>query len=87
MTVATTYEDRIALIKKIAERKKKLASVKTKSKKTMATATKKKSRSFLDAPKEDSSKNPFYYTDASKYANQYYGGVYHETTKFDNDWD
>lgn len=29
----------------------------------------------------------FYYTDASKYAKQYYGEVYHETTKFDNDWD
>ena len=29
----------------------------------------------------------FYYTDASKYAKEYYGEVYHETTKFDNDWD
>jgi len=29
----------------------------------------------------------FYYTDASKYAEQYYGDVYHATTKFDNDWD
>jgi len=29
----------------------------------------------------------FHYTDASKYAKQYYGEVYHETTRFDNDWD
>lgn len=29
----------------------------------------------------------FYYTDASKYAQQYYGETYHETTRFDNDWD
>jgi|TARA_B100000085_G_C18340603_1_gene430139 hypothetical protein len=29
----------------------------------------------------------FHYTDASKYAKQYYGDVYHETTRFDNDWD
>ena len=29
----------------------------------------------------------FDYTDASKYAKQYYGEVYHETTRFDNDWD
>lgn len=84
MEYATTYSDRIALIKKIADRKKKLANVKAKTKKAMVT---KSSRSILDAPKEDSSKNPFYYTDASKYANQYYGEVYHETTKFDNDWD
>ena len=29
----------------------------------------------------------FHYTDASEYAKQYYGEVYHETTRFDNDWD
>lgn len=29
----------------------------------------------------------FYYTDASKYANEYYGETYRETTRFDNDWD
>ena len=29
----------------------------------------------------------FHYTDASKYAKQYYGDVYRETTRFDNDWD
>lgn len=27
-----------------------------------------------------------YWTDASKYANQYYGETYRETTRFDNDW-
>ena len=32
-------------------------------------------------------KEEFYYTDASKYAEQYYGETYHETTRFDNDWD
>lgn len=30
--------------------------------------------------------NPFY-TDAPKYAKEHYGEVYHETTKWDNDWD
>ena len=29
----------------------------------------------------------FYYTDASKYADQYYGETYRATTRFDNDWD
>lgn len=28
----------------------------------------------------------FYYTDASKYAKQYYGETFHETTRHDNDW-
>jgi phage antirepressor YoqD-like protein len=27
-----------------------------------------------------------YWTDASKYAEEYYGDVYKATTKFDNDW-
>jgi acyl-CoA reductase-like NAD-dependent aldehyde dehydrogenase len=28
-----------------------------------------------------------YWTDASKYANEYYGEVYRATVRFDNDWD
>lgn len=28
-----------------------------------------------------------HYTDAAKYAGEYYGEVYSETTKFDDDWD
>ncbi len=28
-----------------------------------------------------------YYSDASKYTKQYYGDVYHATTRHDNDWD
>ena len=27
------------------------------------------------------------WTDASQYANQYYGDVYRQTTRYDNDWD
>ena len=29
----------------------------------------------------------FYYTDASKYAEQYYGETYRATTGLDNEWD
>jgi len=29
----------------------------------------------------------FHYTDASKYAEEYYGDVYRATTGLDNDWD
>lgn len=28
-----------------------------------------------------------HYSDASKYAEEHYGEVYRETTRFDNDWD
>lgn len=28
----------------------------------------------------------FYYTDAPKYAEQYYGETYRATTQYDNDW-
>ncbi len=28
-----------------------------------------------------------HWTDASQYANQYYGDVYRQTTRYDNDWD
>ena len=28
----------------------------------------------------------FYYTDAPKYAEKYYGETFRETTRFDNDW-
>ena len=31
-------------------------------------------------------KEEFYWSDAPKYAQQYYGEVYHETTRHDNDW-
>ena len=30
--------------------------------------------------------NELHYTDASQYAAEYYGDVFHETTRFDSDW-
>lgn len=86
MKTATTYEDRIALIKEIAERKKKMASVKVKSKSVMERKPKVK-RSFLAVPNDDTSKNPNYYTDEAKYAKEYYGETFYQTTRFDNEWD
>ena len=49
----------------------------------------KKQQRQAKAKREDKSmlrKEEFHYTDASKYAKEYYGEVYHETTRFDNDW-
>ena len=84
MTIATTQSERFALIKQIAERKKKMARIKTQSKKVMRKAPK-AARTFMDKA-EDTSKNPNYYTDSSKYAQQYYGETYYETTRHDTDW-
>ena len=32
-------------------------------------------------------KEEFYWSDAPKYAEKYYGETFRETTRFDNDWD
>lgn len=87
MKYATTQSDRLALIKEVVERKKKMAAIKKKSSGTIRQlkAAAKPARSFMDTP-DDSSKNPNYYTDASKYAKEYYGETLYETTRFDNDW-
>lgn len=93
MKTATTREERMALIKEIAKRKRKLARVKATSITVIrkAEASLKPARSFMDTP-DDSNKNPNYYTDASKYAAEYYGDTFRETTKFDSpfangDWE
>lgn len=31
--------------------------------------------------------NELYWTDGPKYAEKYYGDVYRQTTRYDNDWD
>jgi len=81
MEYATTQSERLALIKKVANRRKKLAAVKSKTRKIRAP---KVDRSFMDIPKES---NMYQWTDASKYAKEYYGETMYETTRFDNDWD
>lgn len=87
MEYATTQDERIALIKKIALRKKKMSAIRKKSSSTIVKAKRVTPmvRDFVKTP-DDSSKNPYYYTDSSKYANEYYGEVYRETTRFDDDW-
>lgn len=81
MTMTTAEKTaRLNLIKKIAERRKTLSKVKTK---TRAIKAPKVDRSFMDVPKET---NIYAWTDAPKYAEEYYGEVYRETTRFDNDW-
>lgn len=81
MKIATTYEDRMALIKEVAERRKKMAQIKTKTAKVKAPKVK---RDFMDIPTES---NIYHYTDAPKYAQEYYGDTMFQTTRYDNDWD
>ena len=83
MTIATSYDERMALIKKIAERNKKLAQVKTKTRSVARKAPKVK-RNFMDIPQES---NIYQWTDERKYAQEYYGDTLFQTTRYDNDWD
>ena len=82
MTIATTYDERMALIKKIAQRKTKLEKVKRKTR--SIRIKKSKDLSKMPLPTES---NIYHYTDASRYANEYYGETMYETTRYDNDWD
>ena len=41
---------------------------------------------FTREEKVKVSKDERYWTDASKYAEQYYGETFRETTRYDNDW-
>ena len=84
MTVATTYEERMALIKKIAERRQKMAKVRAQST-VVKREAKKAKRDFMQIPEEK--ENVYAWTDAPKYAQEYYGETMYYTTKFDNDWD
>lgn len=83
---ATQSADRLALIKTIADRRNKMAKVKAKTRKVYNfTSTQTSKPKALDVPKDNININQ--YTDASKYAQEYYGETLYYTTKYDNDWD
>ena len=89
MAIATTYDERISLIKEIAERRNKMAKIKAESKKARkvmlkARKNRKDPLSYLNVKEED---NPNHWTDGSKYVKEYYGETMFETTRYDNEWD
>jgi len=84
MKTSTTYDDRISLIKEIAERKKKMAKIRKKSSRALKSVQPKNKNKDIQIPKES---NIYQWTDASKYAKEYYGETLYYTTKYDNDWD
>jgi len=68
---------RLAMIK---EASKKFNAKMKRNHRVRATET-----SYMD--KYDDGSNINHYTDASSYANKYYGETMRETTRFDNEWD
>ena len=85
---ATQKADRLALIKKIGDRRNKMAKLKKASVKQVRTVNARPVVRKTNVMQEPAYRENIYqWTDASKYADQYYGDTMRETTKFDNDWD
>jgi hypothetical protein len=84
MTISTNKAERLALIKKIAERRTKMANIKRKTRALKPQIKKSKNLTNMPLPKET---NIYQWTDASRYAKEYYGETMYETTRYDNDWD
>lgn len=93
---AAQKADRLALIKEIAEkhkakaefkRKQKINSMKVRRWSDVVESPKRKAKEdAFDAEIARMDENHNTWTDASKYAEKYYGETMRETTKFDNDW-
>jgi hypothetical protein len=85
--IATTYDERMALIAELAQKYNKRTNmrnaVKASNTRARKAAQTKVKRDFMDIPTES---NIYQYTDSSKYAKEYYGETMYETTRFDNDW-
>lgn len=72
-----TRSERLAVIREHAEKFNKKLKRNQRVRKTETVS--------LD--KYTDQENINHWTDASQYANQYYGDVYRQTTRYDNDWD
>lgn len=73
-----TNAQRIALIRK--------ATKKFQQKQTRAARIKRTENPYDHIVKNEND-NIYHYTDDSKYADEYYGDSYRNTTRYDNDWD
>jgi hypothetical protein len=86
--------NRLGIIKEIAERKKRIAKLKMQRKAISAHLELQRQRflnrnpvrrgGYYHVPNEKTNIN--HWTDASRYADEYYGETMRETTRFDNDW-
>ena len=75
--IAHTMEERLALIRKLSKKFNKKVKRNSRVRKTETH--------YMD--KYDNGDNIHAYTDASKYAEEYYGETMRNTTRYDNDWD
>ena len=75
--IAETMEERLALIRKLSKKLNKKVKRNSRVRKTETY--------YMD--KYDNGENIHAYTDASKYAEEYYGERYRQTTQYDNEWD
>ncbi len=72
-----TRSERLAVIREHAEKFNKKLKRNQRVRKTET----------ISLDKYTNKENINHWTDASQYANQYYGDVYRQTTRYDNDWD
>jgi len=95
MITSQQLADRRMMIQAAAERlrsrKAQMARIKKACKRTSSVARRIKPKKDQVTGFEDAGTNPNYYTDASKYAKEYYGQRYEDTTRWDdvgdhNDW-
>lgn len=91
MALFDTYEDRIAYIKSIAERQARMRKLAARGRvlstyvNEVEEPARKRQKNLTE--QYDGGTPDFHYTDASKYAEKYYGDVYRQTTRLDNEWD
>lgn len=88
---------RLALIKEVAAKRAKSEALRKRLAEgaknvrrytdEVETPKRRKASADFDAEVSRMDENHNHYTDASKYAKEYYGDVAYQTTRFDNDWD
>ena len=74
-----TDKERIAMIRKAAK--------KFERKQTRQAAVRRTQNNPYDHIVKNENDNIYAWTDESRYANEYYGESYRNTTRYDNDWD
>jgi len=88
MITQTQLADRLMMIQAAAERlrsrKAQMSRIKKASKRVSAVSRKVKPKKAQVTGFEDAGTNPNHYPDASKYAKEYYGQRYEDTTRWDN---
>ena len=84
-----TREERLAMIKASAAKfqKKQVRQARINREENYSDPVAKPKKLAHEYAWAHSSDNINHWTDAEKYADQYYGDTYRATTRFDNDWD